>query len=158
MCCAMFTLFIALACATDSAGNAAESYAHAMAPLLADDDALARSQVALAEGTTSGRMSALDVADRYDRELVPAAGALRDRAKAIEVDEALPDLAAPHALLVQAWTDRAAAYLAILQAYRVDDLAAFDLAAKKNLDAKAAEEQYFEDVDKVLAPHGAKLR
>ena len=54
-----FVLFTALAgCASDGASKAAESYAHAMAPLLADDDALARSQVALAEGTTSGRLSA----------------------------------------------------------------------------------------------------
>ena len=152
-------LFIALtACATDSATKAAEAYAHSMAPLLADDDALARKQVALAEGTTSGQLGALDVADRYNRELVPEAGALRDRAKAIEPDAALPELQAPHALLVQAWTDRAAAYLAILQAYRAGDLTAFDAAAKKNLDAKATEEQYFDDVEKVLAAHGASLR
>jgi hypothetical protein len=154
-----FVLFTALAaCTADPATEAAEAYAHSMAPLLADDDALARNQVALAEGTTSGRLSALDVADRYDRELVPTAGALRDRAKAIEVDSALPDLAASHALLVQAWTDRASAYLAILQAYRADNVAALEAAAKKNRDAKADEEQYFEDVEKVLAEHGATLR
>ena len=154
-----FVLFTALtACATDSASKAAEAYAHSMAPLLADDDALARKQIALAEGTTSGQLAALDVAERYNRELVPEAGALRDRAKAIEPDAALPELQAPHALLVQAWSDRAAAYLAILQAYKADDLAAFDAAAKKNLDAKATEEQYFDDVEKVLAAHGATLR
>jgi electron transfer flavoprotein alpha subunit len=154
-----FVLFTALAaCNQDAATEAAESYAHAMAPLLADDDALARSQVALAAGTTSGRLSAQDIAARYDTELVPAAGALRDRAKAIEVDAALPDLAAPHALLVQSWSDRADAYLAILQAYRADDLSAFDAAAKKDLDAKAGAEQYFEDVDKILGAHGATLR
>ncbi len=154
-----FVLFTVLtACAPDSATKAAEAYANSMAPLLADDDALARKQVALAEGTTSGELGALDVADRYNRELVPEAGALRDRAKAIEPDPALPELQAPHALLVQAWTDRAAAYLAILQAYRADDLTAFDAAAKKNLDAEASEEQYFDDVEKVLAAHGATLR
>jgi len=152
-------LFIALtACATDSATKAADAYAHSMAPLLADDDALARKQIALAEGTTSGKLAAADVAERYNRELVPEAGALRDRAKAIEPDAALPDLQAPHALLIQAWSDRAAAYLAILQAYRAGDVATFDAAAKKNMDAKAAEEQYFDDVEKVLAAHGATLR
>ena len=161
MCPAMssFVLFTALtACATDSATKAAEAYAHSMAPLLADDEALARKQVALAEGTTSGQLAAPDVAERYNRELVPEAGALRDRAKAIEPDAALPELQAPHALLVRAWTDRAAAYLEILRAYRAADLTAFDAAAKKNLDAKATEEQYFDDVEKVLAAHGATLR
>ena len=154
-----FVLFTALAaCAPDSATKAAEAYAHSMAPLLADDDELARKQVALAQGTTSGKLTAPDVAERYNRELVPEAGALRDRAKAIEPDAALPDLQAPHALLVQAWSDRAGAYLALLQAYRANDMAAFDAAAKKNLDAKAAEEQYFDDVEKVLAAHGATLR
>ena len=161
MCPAMsvFVLLTALAaCATDSASKAAEAYAHSMAPLLADDDELARKQIALAEGTTSGHLAAPDVAERYNRELVPEAGALRDRAKAIEPDAALPELQAPHALLVQAWTDRAAAYLEILRAYRAEDLPAFDAAAKKNRDAEAAEEQYFDDVEKVLAAHGATLR
>ena len=46
------------ACATDSATKAAEAYAHSMAPLLADDDALARKQIALAQGTTSGKLAA----------------------------------------------------------------------------------------------------
>jgi hypothetical protein len=156
---AMFGLFAVLAaCRQDAAKEAAESYAHAMAPLLADDDALARSQVALAEGTTSGRLSADDVAKRYDEELVPTAGGLRDRAKAIDLDEALPALGPPHAILVESWTARADAYLAILQAYRADDLATFDAATKKSLDAKADEERYFEDVGKVLAEHGVTLR
>jgi hypothetical protein len=83
--------------------------------------------------------------------------ALRDRAKAIEPDAALPDLQAPHALLVQAWTDRAAAYLAILQAYgrrprRVR------CGREEEPRRESDEEQYFDDVEKVLAAHGATLR
>ncbi len=64
------------------------------------------------------------------RCLVPAAGALRDRAKAIEVDQALPDLG-PARAPRPSWSHRADAYLAILQAYRGDDLSAFDARPRK---------------------------
>jgi hypothetical protein len=143
-------LLLLLACSQDPARDAAAAYVEAMTPILDENVSLYRAQMDIAEGVFQGTLSVPDIVRRYDEQIMPSAGAIRDRAKTVETQA--PELARAHALVVEAWTERAQAYVGILEAYRAGDLAAFDAASAANLASKVKEDQYFEQTVAVLAP------
>lgn len=135
--------------------DAAIAYAEAMQPVLVDNMKLNREFVDVAAEVKKGQVDPKAVAGRFEQRLVPGAGILRDQVLAI--DPADEELSALHQGLEEAWTGRAEAWSELHRAWSSGELEAFDLAMRRNLDVKAAEERYFTAVNAWLAPHGRVL-
>jgi hypothetical protein len=142
-------------CGSDPVQEDVTAYHAAMQPLLGRNLVLAQAFLDVASKVKKGEADAPRIAERFATELTPTAEALRVEVSAI--DPATPQLGDAHAVVVQAWTDRASAYDAMSQAWARNDLAGFDAARKKNLQAKLDEERYFQSVNALSAPYGLEL-
>ncbi len=154
---APFALLIAFlaGCGSDPVQADVVAYHDAMQPLLGRNLALARSFLDIASRVKKGETDAPRIAERLTTELVPTADTLKSEAERIE--PVTPQLGEAHALLVQAWTERAASYHAMADAWAQNDPAAFDSARKKNLQSKLDEERYFQTVNTLSQPYGLVL-
>ncbi len=143
-----------LACGPSDDEVAAQTYAAAMSPVLAENLSLARAHLVAAAAAQKSNDGAA-IAERVHAEYAPAAKALHARAVAATPTE--PALADTHGQLVRAWNDRATAYAEIDAAWASRDVDAFDAAVKKNLRAHLEEEAYFNAINAQLAPYGLVL-
>lgn len=154
---APLTLLIALlaGCGSDPVQQDVATYHGAMEPLLARNLVLAQSFLEIASQVKKGETDAPQIAERMAKELGPTAEALR--AEAEKIEPVTPQLGEAHAVLVQAWSDRAVSYRAMGDAWAQNDPAAFDAARKKNLQSKLDEERYFQTVNALSQPYGLVL-
>lgn len=147
---------VLLAC-SDPAEEGAKAYVDEMKPIMVEHHGLSTAQLETARQVMAGELGAHEVRARYEASFTPTSGALRDLTKSVEVPAEPVDLAETHQVLVDAWTKRAEAYLAIQKAYSADDLEAFDAAQRQNLETKVLEDQYFQQVNTILAPFELEL-
>ena len=143
------------ACKPDPLREEAPGYVTRMEPVLVDNMALSRAYLDLAGRIRKESLGADAVATALDGDLLPKARALAAEARRLE--PTAPELAAPHRVLVEAWTARADAYADLSRSYHADDLSGFDHAAQANLEAHEDESAYFSDINGVLAPLGLQL-
>ncbi|MDP2317300.1 MAG: hypothetical protein Q8P41_30720 [Pseudomonadota bacterium] len=152
-----FALLIALlaGCGTDPVQQDVTAYNDAMRPLLAKNLVLAQGFLDVASKVKKGDTDAAKIAERLATEISPAADQLRVEAEQIE--PVTPQLGEAHTLLVRAWTERAASYHAMSDAWAQNDPTAFDAARKRNLQSKLDEEKFFQTVNTISQPYGVVL-
>lgn len=150
-------LIIALlaGCGSDPVEQDVVAYQAAMQPLLARNLQLAQGFLDVASKVKKAELDGAQIAERMAQQVVPAADALQADAKKIE--PATPALADAHAMLVQAWSDRATAYHTMSDAWASGDVGAFDAGKKKNLQSKLDEEKYFTTVNGITGAYGVVL-
>jgi hypothetical protein len=143
------------ACGDDPATTAARGYADEVNAAFADNLALSQTFLDLASKLKRGESDGAAVAALMTQDLLPRAQKLEAAAGRIQpADPALGDL---HAKLRHAWSERAAAYAAMADAWAANDVAAFDAARKRNLQSKVEEEAFVREANAWLAPHGTAL-
>jgi hypothetical protein len=154
---APLTLLIAFlaGCGNDPVQQDVEAYHAAVQPLLGRNLTLAQGFLDIASKVKKGETDGPRIAERLTTELAPAADALQAEISTIE--PVTPQLGEAHAVLVQAWTDRAGSYHAMADAWARNDPAAFDAARKRNLQSKLDEERYFQTVNTLSQPYGLVL-
>lgn len=144
-----------LACGRDPLRQDVEAYGAAMEPVLAKNLVLAQGFLDVASKVKKGETDGLRIAERMDKELVPLADELR--ADAGKIQPSTPALADAHAMLVKAWEDRSTAYHAMSDAWARNDVPAFDVGRKQNVQSKLDEEKYFQAVNGLTEPYGVVL-
>ena len=142
-------------CGPDPVEQDAAAYYAAVTPLFGQNLVIATGFLDIASRVKKGEAPPEVVAVRLGTELTPAADQLKAAVEKIE--PVTPALGEAHTILVHAWTDRAAAYHAMNDAWIANDPAAFDAARKKNLQSKLDEERYFQTANAALAPYGLIL-
>ena len=148
--------FLILACAGGGEPDPAAAYVSALEPAMVENAALAQRFLTEASRIKKKETDGAQLAEVIAKELGPKADELSRAAGAVSPLD--PRLTEPHAVLVKAWADRAAAYTAMRDAWAAGDLIAWDAAVKKNTQSKLDEERYFTDINAVLAPEGLTLR
>jgi hypothetical protein len=131
------------------------AYQGEMQPLLTRNLVLAQDFLDVASKVKKGETDAPQIAERLAKELTPLADDLQAQAQHIE--PVTPQLGEAHALLVKAWSDRAASYHAMTDAWNRNDLPAFEAARKKNLQSKLDEEKFFQTVNALGTPYGVVI-
>lgn len=144
-----------LGCGPDAQQKAARTYVTDMTPLLEDNHRLARTLLQLAEKIKYHRTTPQEVADQFDKELIPAARSLAERAQTIQPAQA--PLNGIHQDLVRAWANRQKAYVAMHQAWVDGDLAAYEAKAESHKTVFKAEARYFKNVNKTLSEYQLTL-
>lgn len=140
---------------SDPVEEASTAYVAAMKPLLVDNAALSRTFLDIAGGLKQMRLTGDAVGKRFSTGIVPTARDLAERAE--EISPGTPELSAAHAMLVQAWEDRADAFAAAVSAWKVGDLDRLDRATEAAKRTHAEEDRYFKQVDAILKPYGLAL-
>ncbi|MEC7948528.1 MAG: hypothetical protein VX265_13260 [Myxococcota bacterium] len=143
------------ACDTAPAAQAEQDYYAALRPILADNAKMAKDFQSLAARIKKDAPDASDVGKRLDRQFIPAAQALAERAAAVQPGTA--ELADAHALLVTAWEARVTHYKGIHDAWKDKDLDAYRTASDASYSSKALEGRYFRQVNIALAPAAVTL-
>lgn len=141
-------LLLVLACAGGPEATEAQGYVDSLGPALVENGALAQRFLTEASRVKKKEIDGGQLAEVLAKELVPEATELSRTVSAIAPVE--PRLATVHALLVHAWSERAAAYTALSAAWAAGDVAAWDAAMRQNTQAKLEEEQYFAQINGVL--------
>ena len=144
-------LFFSLACGAGPEQEDAEAYVTAMQPALSQNAALAQRFLTDASQVKKHETDGGKLAEELSRDLAPSADALSKTVAGIQPAE-MP-LRDAHAIIVQAWSDRAAAYGSMRDAWAAGDLAAWDAAMKKNTQSKLDEERYFTEVNRYLGQY-----
>lgn len=140
-----------LACG-DPVAEAMADYSTQMAPLMAQNTALANRYLALAMAVHKDRTPPDEVAKQISAEVVPAAEALREAIAAVR--PTYPDLATVHGLAVEGWMRQAEAYRAMMAAYEENDLAGFTSAQSQLVEAKVAIDAWVKEANRRLEPYG----
>ncbi len=156
----LFTLVLlsttlSVACGGGAGADAAQAYHTQMVPLLLKNQELAQEFVNMATRVRSNQITVEETVQIWQGRIIPLADGLKNDATAIQPGE--PVLTAHHERLVTAWSARSEAYRGMLKAYRDHDQDAFAKARLNNVDAKVAEEQYFEQVNSALRGFGFYL-
>ncbi|MCP4807196.1 MAG: hypothetical protein GY913_21175 [Proteobacteria bacterium] len=146
---------LGVACSGDPVAADAAAYQDAMAPALATNVELAQEFLEVAAQVKKGDVDADAIHRRWKGSVLPLADDLHEQAQAIH--PATPELAGLHAQLVDAWGDRAEAYRSMHSSYAKADADSFQDAFDKNVEAKLAEEDYFNKVNRLLEPYGYHL-
>lgn len=142
-------------CGPDPVEQDAVAYHAAVTPLFSQNLVIATGFLDIASRVKKGEAPPEQVAQRLSTELSPAADQLKAAVEKIE--PVTPALGEAHTVLVRAWTDRAAAYHAMNDAWNANDPVAFEAAQKQNLQSKLDEERYFSTANAALAPYGLVL-
>lgn len=143
------------ACGGDPLAKDAASYYNQMTPALEQNMALAQEFLEIAALVRKDELHGDKLVRRWKDEIMPLANGLLKDAKAIE--PATPQLAELHLGLVEAWDTRARAYHDMYAAWEKSDTTAFARAQQVNLEAKLAEERFFQDANALLDPYGYHL-
>lgn len=152
---ALLTLTVTAGCGGAAGAQAAQAYHTSMVPLLLKNQELAQEFVNMATRVRTKEITVDETVQIWQGRLIPLADGLQNDSLAIKPAD--PVLAAHHQRLVTAWSARAEAYRVMLKAYRDHDQAAFAKARLNNVDAKVAEEQFFEQVNATLRGYGFYL-
>ena len=145
-----------VACGGQPAAEAELAYHSELQPLIADNAKMAKDFQVLAARIKKESPGAADVGKRLDRQFIPSAQNLADRARAIE--PATPELTDAHAILVASWDARVGHYEGVREAWKAQDLDAFQSAVDAGYSARTLEEQYFREVNIALAPAALTLQ
>jgi len=145
-----------LACGDEPAAEAEHGYHRELQPLIVDNAKMAKDFQVLAARIKKDSPGATDVGKRLDRQFIPSAQNLADRARAI--DPATPELAGAHELLVASWDARVEHYEGVREAWKAQDLDAFQAAVDAGYTARTLEERYFREVNIALAPAALTLQ
>lgn len=140
-------------CAAPQAG--ATEYATAMAPTFQKNAALGKEFQDVASRLKKGEITNADAADRFNRNAVPLAQEVANRAAAVHPED--PALAEAHAVLVKAWEDRAAAYTAAAKAFSQGDSAGFEAARTQIAAVGDREAAYLTAVNGYTQPLGVSV-
>lgn len=144
------------ACDTAPAAQAERDYHAALRPILVDNAKMAKDFQSLAARIKKDAPDARDVGKRLDRQFIPGAQALADRAAAVQ--PGTQELADAHTLLVTAWEARVTHYEGIRDAWKDKDLDAYRAASDASYSSKALEDRYFRQVNIALAPAAVSLK
>jgi hypothetical protein len=150
-----FVPLLALLACTGPPDAAARAYADAMRPLFSRNDELGQQFLSVASRLKKGESDGRSVGEEFERTALPLAKDLAERVAAVApTDEAL---VGPHARLVAAWTDRAAAYQACSQAFGAGDTEAFESASRRAMAVRDAELDYVDAVNAATLPVGVRI-
>ena len=150
----MLLLFL-VACGGAPEADSARAYVTGMQPNLSENGKLAQRFLTEASRIKKHETDGSQLAEAIAKELAPQAASLAQAVAAIQPDD--PRLRDTHARVVAAWGSRASAYSALSTAWAQGDLAAWDVAMKKNTQAKLEEETYFAEVNAYLGVHQLAL-
>jgi hypothetical protein len=148
-------VLFSLACGAGPEAEDAQAYVDAMRQPLADNAVLAQRFLTDASEVKKQTMDGPKLAEQLARELAPQASTLSKTVAGLSPAE--PELHDAHAILVQAWADRAAAYAAMNESWSKGDLAGWDAAMKQNTQSKLREEEYFVQVNAYLSAFDLRL-
>lgn len=148
-------LALGVSCGGDPLAADAATYHAAMTPALTQNMALAQQFLDIAAQVKKKEMDEEAIIRRWQEKVIPLADGLKAEAEAIE--PSTPQLQELHGEIKAAWTARSQAYREMQAAYRNNDADGFQKASKANLDAKLAEERYFQEVNALLEPYGYHL-
>lgn len=144
------------ACDTAPQAQAELDYHAELQPILADNAKMAKDFQALAARIKKESPDADDVGKRLDRQFIPSAQALADRARAVQ--PATQELGDAHGLLVEAWEARVQHFEGVRDAWKDQDLDAYRAAADASYASKTLEDRYFREVNVALAPAAVTLQ
>jgi hypothetical protein len=143
------------ACETKPNTQAELDYYSAMSPILEDNAQMAKDYQSLAAKIKKQDPEAADIGKMLDRQFIPAARALHDRADAVDPGNAA--LGDAHDLLTEAWDVRVTNFEAIHDAWKSQDLDAYKAAADASYANKTTEDRYFREINVALAPADVTL-
>ena len=143
------------ACETAPAAQAELDYHASLQPIIADNVKMSKDFQALAARIKKDAPDAKDVGKRLDRQFIPSAQQLAERARAVQ--PLTPELVDAHGLLVQAWDARVQHYEGVRDAWQAQDLDAFQAAVDSAYTSRTMEERYFREVNIALSPAAVTL-
>lgn len=150
-----FFLPMLLACGPDSRKRDAIDYVERIQPLMNDNQTMQREFLDIAAQIKKDEIAPQELADRLKQRVIPRAIALEDAVRAVQPQtEALADV---HRGLTRAWSNRAAAYTRMHEAWEAGDLAVFNAAAGDHTTVRKAEARYHQAISAVLEPYDLKL-
>lgn len=147
---------VVVACGSEPAADAELGYHSELQPLIADNAKMAKDFQVLAARIKKDSPDAKDIGKRLDRQFIPSAQNLADRARAVQ--PGTPELTEAHALLVASWDARVGHYEGVREAWKAQDLDAFQAAVDAGYRARTLEERYFREVNIALAPAAVTLQ
>lgn len=130
-------------------------YVAAVEPLFAQSEAVERHFLDLAGQMTQNPLSADEVAQAIQDNVLPASEALIAAAGTVSAEA--PKLVVLHADLEDAWRERDDAWRQALAAWSERDAQKLALALEARQEARDAEERYIFDVNAVIRPYGQRL-
>jgi hypothetical protein len=145
-----------VACEGAPAAQAELDYHADLQPILADNAKMAKDFQALAARIKKESPDAKDIGKRLDRQFIPSAKALADRARAVQ--PGTTELTDAHVLLVEAWDARIEHFEGVRDAWKDQDLDAYQAAADASYASKTLEDRYFREVNIALAPADVTLQ
>lgn len=148
-------LALTLGCGPDPRQTEAQRYVESMGSVVAENAALARRTMELAEGIQKRTLDAPAAAKALESEVLPRARLLESRARAVM--PTTPALAAGHQQLVDGWSARADAYADLARAWHASDLSAFDAATRANREASDEAAEGLEAINGELAHYGLEI-
>lgn len=146
--------FLLMSCGGRQGPEDAQRYVAAMTPVVQANADLSRRYLALTERLRKHTADSEAIATALDAELLPAARQITAAARQVAPAEEYLSL---HLHAVDAWTRRAEAYSDLSRAWHTDSVSLFDAAMRANLKAHEDEEQYFSELNALLATHGLRL-
>ena len=144
-----------LGCGPDPRQIEAQRYAEAMGRAAAENAALSRSTLELAEKLEKKSIDAGTAASSLESDMLPRARALASRARA--VIPTTPELQRGHQQIVEGWSERADAYADLARAWRAGDAAAFGEAEKANREASDEAAEGVVTVNAELSRYGLTI-
>lgn len=148
-------LVLTLGCGPDPRQTEAQRYVEAMSGAFAENAALARSTLELAEQVRGDKLDEEGAATTLEKEILPRARALATRARG--VSPTTPALQRAHVAVVEAWSARADAYADLARAWHSGDLATFDQAANANRAASEDAADGLEDINAELSRYALHI-
>lgn len=145
-----------VACDPGPQPQAELDYHAELLPILADNAKMAKDFQALAARIKKESPDAKDVGKRLDRQFIPSAQALEDRARAVK--PGTTELTDAHVLLVEAWAARVEHYEGVRDAWKDQDLDAYQASVDASYASKTLEDRYFREVNVALAPASVTLQ
>lgn len=131
------------------------AYKESMAPVLQKNGILAQEFLEVASRVKKGELDGSATAERFRRNAVPLAQEIATRAATVEPDT--DTLAAAHATLVKAWSNRAIAYRDLATAWNAADAGAYDAARQRDLQVRYDELAYMQAVNAVCIQYGVVI-
>ena len=151
----LVVLVSAIGCSGSGNDLPIREYHATVQPLMVENEALADKFIELAIQIKQENIPGEEVARKLESDLIPHAQGLRAKASSINLGQ--NELGQVHAILVNAWTLRAAAYKQMVEAYEQSDTQIFDNALSNNNNSKSSEETYFSEVNRYFATKGLRL-
>jgi len=145
-----------VACESEPAAEAELGYHSELQPLIADNAKMAKDFQVLAARIKKDSPDANDIGKRLDRQFIPSAQNLADRARAVQ--PGTPELNEAHTLLVESWDARVGYYEGVREAWKAQDLDAFQAAVDAGYRVRTLEERYFREINIALAPAAVTLQ